>query len=546
MKLFFDHIPKTAGTSLREFFAEALGDESVSPTVRNLKLPSALALYSNKFIIIGHFGFIPGDELPKEYVNATVLRDPRERTLSDHYFRLYDVPEYNLSPIELKIKALPAEEAFSDPEVCVRFWNYQAVHFASFFHLTPRDLSEEELLELAKRGLDQYDLVGTTERLSEFVEEIKRIFKLPKNIILKRYNVTSTRKKFSELSPELQKRIEELNRVDMELWRYANWLFDHKTKYFELSEKPSSVSLTRVENASIDVTPVSTEDDSLELLEVTVKNRACPGRGFLAGEEALLRIVFRCHKDVDELTVGYSIHHDSGVHVFGVNTRLMGYELRCKAGRDYVVEFAFPVNLGIGTYRINVSAHTGYDHLRRCFFWKEGVAEFTVDGFLDTQFEGLVRLTPVCCLDQGFEVLSIVDKTTGFKRIGFNTPPLRCIKGSIRALTDVPPVRPGEQFSLMVEVSNEGSEDWLSEGTRPVNISYHWLDSEGNMVIFDGFRTPLPGRRLAAGDTVRCGVFIEAPKEPGRYILELTLVQELVCWFEERGFEPARFEVQVG
>jgi hypothetical protein len=38
---------------------------------------------------------------------------------------------------------------------------------------------------------------------------------------------------------------------------------------------------------------------------------------------------------------------------------------------------------------------------------------------------------------------------------------------------------------------------------------------------------------------------IRAPESKVVYQLVLTLVQEMVCWFEERGFEPARLEVEV-
>lgn len=548
MKLFFDHIPKTAGSSLQLFFAEAFGTEKVTPTVRSVKYRSALSSYANQQVIIGHFGFIPGDDLPADYISATALREPRERTLSHYYYQFFDVPAYNLSDVEQRIKMLSMEDAFFDSDICKRFANYQAVHFASFFHSTPQSLSEDELLRLAKKGLDQYDLVGTTERLSEFCEELRRIFDLPKDVMLKRVNVTSTRKRFSELSSELQRRIEEINRVDMELWRYANELFETKTRRFQPSDKKALLKDQgpEPEKASTDVVSVNIEDGSLELIGVTVENRARPGQGFLAGEQAVLAIAFRCLRDIEDLTIGYSIHHDSGLHMFGVNTRLLGYKLRCAAGKDYRVEFAFTVNLGLGHYLVNVSAHSGLTHLERCYFWKEGVTSFDVDGFLDTQFEGLVRLMPACHLSDGLEVMNLVDSCTGFKRIGIDNPPLGEIKGSIKSfMNDMPRVRPGEQFSILLEISNAGSEDWLCEGTRPVNIAYHWRNMNGDVVIFDGVRTPLPGRILRAGDTVRCSAFVEAPKEPGRFVLELTLVQELVCWFEERGFETARLEVGV-
>lgn len=549
MKLFFDHILKTAGSSMQVFLSEAFGPEKVTPTQRSQKLASVLSLYKDHQVIIGHFNFMPGEALPNDYISATVFRNPMDRTLSQYYFQIFDVPDFQLLPVELKCKTLPIEQAFFDPEICRHFANYQAVHFASFFHPTPQSLPEEELLHLAKRGLDQYDLVGTTERLSEFCEELRRIFDLPKDVMLKRVNVTSTRKRFSELPTELQRRIEEINRVDMELWHYAEQLFETKTKRFQPSDKQMSADAPPdISESSPEITPVMIEDGSLELLDVSVTSRMRPGQGLLAGEGAVLSIAFRCHQDIDDLTIGYSIHHDSGLLLFGVNTRLMGYKLRCKAGRDYRIAFAFTVNLGIGHYFVNVSAHSGLTHLEHCYFWKERVAYFDVDGFVGVQFEGLVRsLMPACDIGDGLEVIDEEGYGIGFKLIGFETPSLGEIRGSIRVLADsVPPVRPGEQFSIMLEITNQGTEDWICEGTRPVNIAYHWRDMEGNVVVFDGARTPLPGRILRAGDTVRAAALVDAPKQAGRFVLELTLVQEMVCWFEERGVEMARIEVEVG
>jgi hypothetical protein len=60
-KLFFDHIPKTAGTSLQQFFVEAFGEGMVTPTLRGLKYHHALSVYGNYRVITGHFHFIPLD-----------------------------------------------------------------------------------------------------------------------------------------------------------------------------------------------------------------------------------------------------------------------------------------------------------------------------------------------------------------------------------------------------------------------------------------------------------------------------------------------------
>jgi hypothetical protein len=95
----------------------------------------------------------------------------------------------------------------------------------------------------------------------------------------------------------------------------------------------------------------------------------------------------------------------------------------------------------------------------------------------------------------------------------------------------------GEMVKAVVLVKNASSSNWPSKrdekGHRVVNLSYHWLDRRGDVVVFDGLRTPLP-HDVAAGESVRLDAAIQAPDRAGKYTLEVTLVQEGVAWFSER------------
>jgi hypothetical protein len=122
------------------------------PPLKGLKYHHAISVYGNYSVITGHFHFIQGESLPADYISATVLRDSRERTLSEYFYVINDVPETGCGPEERRIKAMSLEEALYDPDFSERLRNYQAVHFASFFHSTPNKLSPSELLELAKKS----------------------------------------------------------------------------------------------------------------------------------------------------------------------------------------------------------------------------------------------------------------------------------------------------------------------------------------------------------------------------------------------------------
>jgi len=95
----------------------------------------------------------------------------------------------------------------------------------------------------------------------------------------------------------------------------------------------------------------------------------------------------------------------------------------------------------------------------------------------------------------------------------------------------------GKTVAADITVKNASPVTWPSKPDSKnrynVNLSYHWLDKKGKMVVFDGLRTPLP-RDLKPGESVDLKTAIQAPEKPGRYTLELTMVQEQSAWFPEK------------
>ena len=100
-----------------------------------------------------------------------------------------------------------------------------------------------------------------------------------------------------------------------------------------------------------------------------------------------------------------------------------------------------------------------------------------------------------------------------------------------------PVMTSGKTVSAAIAIKNVSPVTWPSKPDKKdryaVNLSYHWLNQKGAPVIFDGLRTPLP-RDLKPGESVDLNAAIQAPTKPGRYILELTLVQERSAWFPEK------------
>lgn len=87
------------------------------------------------------------------------------------------------------------------------------------------------------------------------------------------------------------------------------------------------------------------------------------------------------------------------------------------------------------------------------------------------------------------------------------------------------------QLKIHVVAKNNSQQSIGSFVPFPVNVAYHWKDGEGNMLVFDGVRTPV-FPKLFPGERRMMNMDIQTPSEAGSYFLELTLVQEGCFWFE--------------
>ena len=110
-------------------------------------------------------------------------------------------------------------------------------------------------------------------------------------------------------------------------------------------------------------------------------------------------------------------------------------------------------------------------------------------------------------------------------------------------------MRCGHLASGILKVVNLSKFTWPSYadtlGFHVVRAAYHWRDVvTDSFVVFDGWRTALP-RDLSPGSSVDLRMNIEPPSVPGRYILDISLVQEGDAWFEEMGASTLRLPITV-
>jgi phosphoglycerol transferase MdoB-like AlkP superfamily enzyme len=104
----------------------------------------------------------------------------------------------------------------------------------------------------------------------------------------------------------------------------------------------------------------------------------------------------------------------------------------------------------------------------------------------------------------------------------------------------------GSKISAPIVVINDSSLPWSS--SEGFALSYHWLDTAGEIVVWDGLRSPLP-EIVAPGASIELMASVQAPRRPGDYLLRWDVVREGVQWLSETDAaekEPIAVSVFVG
>ena len=122
------------------------------------------------------------------------------------------------------------------------------------------------------------------------------------------------------------------------------------------------------------------------------------------------------------------------------------------------------------------------------------------------------------------------------------------------SLPDAPTkLRVGQQERVQVRLKNDSNVFWWARGgeinERNDNHFYlaagnRWLKADGTMYNDSDGRHGI-GKDLKPGEETEVPLLVNAPKEPGEYILEVDLIQEQVTWFGDKGSPTARAKVTV-
>jgi len=238
--LYFLHIHKTAGSSLREYLLDKFArDEACRlpwelPAVLE-RSASELAAYR---AIAGHYGYFLEGIIGKPLVYVTMLRDPVERTISAFYDQRWREDLW----LHQHIKDMTLDDYVFDRIGAREVMNFQTCSLAfddvdRHYHglgdlwrdegRTWATLGDRSLLELAKSRLERFAFVGLQDRFEESLRLLAYTFGWPLPDRTPRANVR--RNVREELSERTLARIHELTALDQELYDFAKQRFEAHT-----------------------------------------------------------------------------------------------------------------------------------------------------------------------------------------------------------------------------------------------------------------------------------------------------------------------------
>lgn len=230
--LIFLHIPKAAGSSLQEWVVRHfpggkafrfLGDQQTWNKFAELPVEERARFD----VLLGHVNFGVHELLPDAATYITMLRDPVDRVVS-HYYYVLSTPTHYLHK-KVAGRGYTLLE-FALTRVSHELDNDQVRWLTSRQHdEIPVGGIERRILDEAKWNLEHgVAAIGLMERYSESLRCFEKAFAWDHIPIHTARNVNSDRPPLSEIQAEAIEAIREVNRYDVELYEFAQALFEEQ------------------------------------------------------------------------------------------------------------------------------------------------------------------------------------------------------------------------------------------------------------------------------------------------------------------------------
>ena len=108
-------------------------------------------------------------------------------------------------------------------------------------------------------------------------------------------------------------------------------------------------------------------------------------------------------------------------------------------------------------------------------------------------------------------------------------------------------IGPGTKLDIPITIGNVGDTLWLSGQTVRAGVvmpGIRIMDERGE-IVSELHGQPMLPRAVPPGQSIALDIQLTAPLDPGRYTVKIDLVDQHVCWFEERGSQPLVFSFAV-
>lgn len=250
--IIFARIPKTAGSTMKRILWQNYPTESLYHYISDRPwqpMFDQINRDQNIQCMQGHFGFGIHQHFQRSCSYITVLRHPLERTISYYYHVDKHLPYYaSLTSRTLPSSPLPWDWFCRNlaHNLMTRYlsgyeWQYSSkcesmVHFELDKLINSPaiesylNVDSAAMLAKAKQNIDaHFALVGLTERFDETLLLMKHILGWQKHLYVK-HNVSNNRLPKPQCSPEIIDCIRAYNQWDIELYNYAQNLFDQQIK----------------------------------------------------------------------------------------------------------------------------------------------------------------------------------------------------------------------------------------------------------------------------------------------------------------------------
>ena len=239
--LFFMHIPKTAGTSMRLFLETQYAERDICLDEGWHSLASVDQL-AKKSLIRGHFEYNVRQFLPPEFKLLTILRDPVARTLSSLKHLQRDA---TFAPEHALTKGRTLAQIIRTPEVMRTQRNIHAATPPGLVlqtlrekpHMAPTGLDTPPTLDLACARLHEIDFLATVEELPLDLQSfVARMNFHPATYFPFTNEAPPAACSAPELTAEDHEILRAYNDLDLKIYEYAKNLIHFRR--FEAAMKP--------------------------------------------------------------------------------------------------------------------------------------------------------------------------------------------------------------------------------------------------------------------------------------------------------------------